>query len=482
MEKRRLTLFATALTILLLLHPVIASSAWVDDWLDQKTTTSPNYLSGQQRGYYSGGSFNARWPNSVSYPVTIETPRIKSGCGGIDVFMGGFSFMNTDYLVNKLQGILSGAASVAFDLGLKTLCEQCSNTIKNFEAISDKLNSMQLDECAAAKELVGVVMDENGFHSSEVMKEKLGTSIKENKLSQGVSEMWDIITTEDEANNNVPQTADVSMVTSGCNSEITSTILSGGSLLDNVGSKISLPADYTNLIRGLVGDVNLEGPANAYKISYEPPCSENNPDDIKAFTSGEVYAKNSAGVCSQITDTNRDLRQYVQSTLISIADKIENKGVLSGTEESFLAANPLSALPILKTAVGSGMKEAAIAGLADITANAYALQMLSDLYVRAETIAWKAREMLEKQAEAATGQPSENCAAVIFAEHADQNISLMQTRIRRLQDAARASYVASAKEMSTIMDYLEHMQKVEQQITAEITRRYGKDVAARLQM
>jgi len=32
------------------------------------------------------------------------------------------------------------------------------------------------------------------------------------------------------------------------------------------------------------------------------------------------------------------------------------------------------------------------------------------------------------------------------------------------------------------MDYLEHMQKVEQQITAEITRRYGKDVAARLQM
>jgi conjugative transfer pilus assembly protein TraH len=128
------------------------------------------------------------------------------------------------------------------------------------------------------------------------------------------------------------------------------------------------------------------------------------------------------------------------------------------------------------------MKEAAVAGLSDITANAYALQMLSDLYVRAETIAWKAREMLEKQAEAATGQPSENCAAVIFAEHADQNISLMQARIRRLQDSARASYVASAKEMSTIMDYLEHMQKVEQQITAEITRRYGKDVAARLQM
>ncbi|TKB08846.1 conjugal transfer protein TraH [Desulforhopalus sp. IMCC35007] len=482
MEKTRVTILATMLTTSLLLHPVIATSAWVDDWLDQRITTSPNYLSGQQRGYYSGGSFNARWPSTVSYPVTVETPRIKSGCGGIDVFMGGFSFMNTDYLVDKLQGILSGAAAVAFDLGLKTLCEQCANTIKNLEAISDKLNSMQLDECAAAKELVGVVMDENGFHSGEVMKEKLGTSIKENKLSQGVSEMWDIITTEDQANNNVPQSGDVSRVTSGCNSEITSTFLSGGSLLDNVGSKIGLPADYISLIRGLVGDVNLTGPATAYKISYEPPCSENNPDDIKAFTNGEVYAKNSGGTCSQITDTNRDLRQYVQNTLTSIAGKIENKGTLSTAEETFLAASPLSALPILKTAVAANMQEAAVAGLADITANAYALQMLSDLYVRAETIVWKAREMLEKQAEASTGQPSENCAAALFAEHADQNISLMRERIRRLQDAARASYVASAKEMTTIMNYLEHMQKMELQITAEITRRYGKDVAARLQM
>jgi len=458
------------------------SAAWVDDWLDQRTTTSPNYFSGQQRGYYSGGSFSARWPNSVDYPVTVEMPRIKSGCGGIDVFMGGFSFMNTDYLVDKLQGILSGAASVAFDLGLKTLCEQCSNTIKNFEAISDKLNSMQLDECAAAKELVGVVMDENGFHSSEVMKEKLGTAIKENKLSQGVSEMWDIITTEDKANNNVPQAGDVSRVTSGCNAEITSTFLSGGSLLENVGNKLGLPADYTNLIRGLVGDVNLEGSANAYKVSYEAPCPENNPDDIKAFTSGEVYTKDAGGSCSQITDTNRDLRQYVQDTLINISDKIENKTALSSAEETFLESNPLSALPILKTAVGAGLQEAAVSGLADITSNAYALQMLSDLYVRAETIAWKAREMLEKQAEASSGQPSENCAAVIFAEHADQNISIMLKRIRRLQNAARASYIASAKEMSTIMDYLEHMQKIESQMTAEITRRYGKDVAARLQM
>lgn len=457
-------------------------AAWVDDWLDQRTTTEPNYLEGQQRGYYSAGGFSARWPSTATYPVTVEPPRLKSGCGGIDVFMGGFSFMNADYLVSKLQGILSGAAGVAFDLGLKTLCEQCSNTIKNFEAMSDKLNSMQLDECAAAKELVGIVADKNGFHSSEVMREKLDTAIKKNKLRQGAVEMWDMITKDNRVNNDVPQAGDVFRVTRGCNADITSTFLRAGSLLENVGGKMGIPRDYINLIRGLVGDVRLEGQARAYKVSYEAPCSENNPDDIKAITSGDVYAKSSGGRCSLIPDTNRDLRQYVLNTLTGISRKIENKGTLTVAEQTFLQATPLSALPILKTAVGTNMQEATIAGLAEITANAYSLQMLSDLYVRADAIAWKAREMLEKQAEASSGQPSENCAAVIFAEHADQNISIMLKRIRRLQNAARASYIASAKEMSTIMDYLEHMQKIEVQMTAEITRRYGKDVAARLQM
>ena len=461
--------------------PVTAQAAWVDDWLTQRTTTAPNYLEGQQRGYYSAGGFSARWPSTNTYPVTVEPPRLKGGCGGIDVFMGGFSFMNSDYLVDKLQSILSGAAGVAFDLGLKTLCEQCSNTIKNFEAISDKLNSMQLQECAAAKELVGIVADKNGFHSSEVMREKLDTAIKKNKLRQGAVEMWDMITKDNEANNDVAQAGDVSRVTSGCNADITSTFLNVGSLLENVGSKMGIPSDYVNLIRGLVGDVKLEGPANAYKVSYESPCSENNPDDIKAITTGDVYAKDSGGHCSRISDANRDLRQYVLDTLTSISDKIENKGTLTATEQAFLEATPLSALPILKTAVGTNMKATTLAGLAEITAEAYSLQMLSDLYIRADAIAWKAREMLEKKAVAAPGQPSENCEAAVFAEHADQNISIMLNRIARLKGAARKSYVTSAQQMNVIMRYLEHMQKVEWQMTAEITRRYGADIAARVQ-
>ena len=469
-------------SILLLLVGQVAATtqaAWIDDWLDQRTTTTPNYLEGQKRGYISGGGFSARWPSTNTYPVTIEPPRLKGGCGGIDVFLGGMSFMNTEYLVDKLQNILSGAAAVAFDLALKTLCEQCSNTIKNFEALADKLNSMQMEDCAAAKTLVGIVADENGFRSSEEMQKRLDTAIKENKLTQGVSEMWDIITKENKSNDMQPQSGDVSAVVAGCDAEIRSSFLGGGSLLDNIGGKLGVPSDYISLIRGLVGDVRLEGASGSFKVSYESPCSENNPDDINAITTGDVYAMDSSGNCTQISDASRDLRQFILDKMVGIADKIKNKGTLTSSEEDFLAASPLSPLPILKTAVGTNMEETIIANLAELTARAFALQLLSDLYTRADSIAWKAREVLEKDAVPSSGQPSTTCAAEIFADHVDHNIAIMIKRIRRLKASAKSSYIASAQEMNEIMNLMQHMKQIEDEMMTKLSRRYGKWAAYR---
>jgi len=463
-----------------LLCPILAQAGWVDDWLQQSTSTQTGYFQGQQRGYLNAGSFSGRWKSTADYPVTLEPPRIKSGCGGIDVFMGGFAFMDSDYLTTKLQAILSNAAGVAFDLGLKTLCEQCSNTIKNFEAMSDKLNSMQIDECAAAKEMVGVVMDENGVHSSEVMQEKLGTAIKENKLLNGASEMWDKLTKEERVNNGQIQPADVNLVTNGCNADIKAVFLTGSSMLDNVGVKMSIPAPHIDLMRGLVGDLKLSTAQNGYKVSYMPPCSENNTDSIKSIANGDIYIKSAAGQCSQVTDGNRDMGAFIRLMLTNITAKIRTKTAFTGAEQAFMDTSPLSPLPILKSAVGSNTELATISGLADITASAYSLQMISDLYVRAEMIARKANEMLEKQSSGAAGGP-ETCAAVIFAEHASQDIQLMLNKIQELKTGAKASYVASTNEMNAILGYLEHMQHIESQMNSELTRRYGKDVVARLQ-
>jgi conjugative transfer pilus assembly protein TraH len=246
---------------------------------------------------------------------------------------------------------------------------------------------------------------------------------------------------------------------------------------------MGIPTEHIELMRGLIGDIQLEDESNSYKVSYVSPCSENNPDDIKAFSVGEVYAKDSGGTCSQIPDTNKDLVDYVTQLLTQLASRIRSKGGAMTTDETdFVSHSPLSPVPVLKTAVAADMEDETIAGLAEITAKAYSLQMLSDLYVRAEAIAMKAREILKKQAAPASGQPYDTCATEVFAVGIDQDISQMLARIKQLQISTRASYVAAAEEMNTIMEWVEHKRKVEVQMTNEIVRRYGKDIAERLQM
>jgi conjugative transfer pilus assembly protein TraH len=76
--------------------PGSATAGWVDAWAAQKTETSPGYFEGQQRGYYTGGGFSARWNLQNDYLWSVTAPKLKTGCGGIDAFMGGFSFLSRD--------------------------------------------------------------------------------------------------------------------------------------------------------------------------------------------------------------------------------------------------------------------------------------------------------------------------------------------------------------------------------------------------
>lgn len=488
MKANHMMKFPALLLIAVLLIPAPARAGWVDDWLTQNTSNPPDYFAGQKRGYYSGGSFSARWPNNATYPITVEPPRIKSGCGGIDIFLGGFSFLNFEYLAQKLQRILMSGGAVAFDLALKTLCEPCATSIKSFEAIADKLNNLQLDECTAARDIKAVLQssDGQGFASMDTIERRLGNAIKENKLSQGLADLYQSITEDDRANQNLARRPDVLRVVSGCNAEIKEIFLSnlidsGGSLLDNLGvGKLGLSPDYVSLIRGLVGDVRIEGPDNAFKVSFVAPCPQNNPDDVKAFIEGDVMARDSAGACTRIADANADLVQYVQTRMNSVATKIKNQAPLDATDTAFITNSPLSLGLVLKTAVGTEQEAATIATLSDLTAKAYVLQMLIDLYNRATQIMEKAKELLSKRSSAAASQDSENCKAAIFADNLDDQVAGMNDKIYRLQLAARASYSASATELATIFRLLDHMQSIDSRLYALIAKKYGTGVAERV--
>ena len=67
-------------------------------------TTGASAYQDQSASYYSGGSLYARNQAGNIQIAQIDLPSISSGCGGIDAFLGGFSFISTDQIrTNKTK-------------------------------------------------------------------------------------------------------------------------------------------------------------------------------------------------------------------------------------------------------------------------------------------------------------------------------------------------------------------------------------------
>lgn len=50
----------------------------------------------------------------------MTLPDINAGCGGIDAYLGSFSFINGEQLQRFVKQIMSNAAGYFFDLALQT--------------------------------------------------------------------------------------------------------------------------------------------------------------------------------------------------------------------------------------------------------------------------------------------------------------------------------------------------------------------------
>ena len=109
----------------------------------------------QGAGYYTGGNFTARTKVVNVNPVSIVPPGIRAGCGGIDVYTGSFSHINTDQFVALMKAIPSNAIGFAFQLALETMSPAIKGTMDQLQSTIDKINSMNINSCDVAQGLVG---------------------------------------------------------------------------------------------------------------------------------------------------------------------------------------------------------------------------------------------------------------------------------------------------------------------------------------
>lgn len=117
--------------------PAAHAQGWAESWFDNVTYTSPGSFEDQTRGYVTAGGMSGRVDVHNDYLMSLTLPKVKAGCGGIDMFLGGMSFLDPDYLVQKLESILQAAPAVAFQYLLETLDEKMGNIISKMEAATN---------------------------------------------------------------------------------------------------------------------------------------------------------------------------------------------------------------------------------------------------------------------------------------------------------------------------------------------------------
>ena len=83
----------------------------------------------QAAGYYTGGGFALRQGSTTINPINISLPKIGAGCNNMDMYMGSFSFIKSEQLVNMLRQIKSGVPTYATQLGLKTMAPMIETTL-----------------------------------------------------------------------------------------------------------------------------------------------------------------------------------------------------------------------------------------------------------------------------------------------------------------------------------------------------------------
>lgn len=118
-------------------------------------TTAPHAYQGQQAGYYSGGSLYARSTVRNVQLVEIDLPSFRSGCGGIDMFAGGFSFVNNDEIVKLMRNVMNNAKGYAFKLTLAEVTPLIKNVLSDIQDIANKANQLNINSCETAEALVG---------------------------------------------------------------------------------------------------------------------------------------------------------------------------------------------------------------------------------------------------------------------------------------------------------------------------------------
>ena len=121
--------------------------------------TTPGAYETRQRGVLTGGQYTAHNRIRNVQLFSFSLPSISAGCGGIDIFAGSFSFINSEQLVALMRSIASNSVSYAFSVALETMSPTIKGVVDVLNDLAQKVNSSNINSCRIAQGFVNDIAD-----------------------------------------------------------------------------------------------------------------------------------------------------------------------------------------------------------------------------------------------------------------------------------------------------------------------------------
>lgn len=142
--------------------------------------TAPGVYETESRGVYSGGHYIMHSKIFNENLVNFQAPSLSGGCGGIDVFGGSFSFVNSDQIIQLMRQVASNAKGYAFQLALDNMCPGCMKWMNELQSKIQNLNNTLSNSCELAQGIVnstGTAMGMSRQHMTDITLTSLGEGI-----------------------------------------------------------------------------------------------------------------------------------------------------------------------------------------------------------------------------------------------------------------------------------------------------------------
>ena len=337
--------------------------------LGSATVTGPSAYKGQSANFYTGGSLVWRAPQVNAQLASVQLPSLKAGCGGIDVFAGGFSFINSTQLIALGKAIVANAVGFAFNAALNFLSPQIHSIMEQLQKMANDVNQMNISSCMSSNQLQsslqGIVADGTNFAC-------LSGSILDGSAS------------DQAAARNQCQTNAPSQAAAGGQSQNKNYAFNA---LNQI-SYLNSDQEFMGLVMNMVGTVIYECDDDGTKCSFDYRLPASTDAILPVFLYGGTYQGyqcDDFDVCLEPNDGHTftiqtGFRDRVAASLQNIVTDVANRQPLAANEQNLIGSTSLPILRMIRVLVNadtSALAQADVEKFQDLLALQISTQFIS---------------------------------------------------------------------------------------------------------